>query len=68
MNFNKLKINFPLGAIASILIFIYLMTSGIWHQLSYPLKFILIIALIILFFCGDFEYQVTKETKLVNES
>jgi hypothetical protein len=60
---TKIRFAFPLGAIASIAIFIYLISSEIWYQLSFALKFLVIIALTILFFCGEFEYSKERNAQ-----
>ena len=54
---KRFKIGIPIGAIASFVIMIYLITHDIWNKLSMPLKLLAIIGLILLFFCGDIGYE-----------
>jgi uncharacterized membrane protein len=61
--FKRFKINLPIGAIASFGILIYLIENDIWNKLSGFLKVIVVFGLILLFFCGDFEYKKEIEEK-----
>lgn len=61
--FKRFKISLPIGAIASFGILIYLIENDIWNKLTDFLKVIVILGLILLFFCGDFEYKKETEEK-----
>jgi hypothetical protein len=65
-NTKYFKINFPLGAILSFIIFLYLIINDVWNELSHTLKFIVIIGLIILFFAGQIKIGRTKTEKEAN--
>lgn len=57
------KISIPLGAILSFGILIYMISYDVWNKLSWMLKFLMIIGLIVLFFCGEIKYERRKEVK-----
>lgn len=56
-------ISIPLGAILSFGILVYVITNDVWNKLSGILKFLFIVGLIILFFCGEIKYERTKDVK-----
>ena len=54
---KKFKISIPLGAIASFIIFIYMIMNGIWYEMGTNTKGLTVIGLILLFFFGRVDYE-----------
>lgn len=54
---KKFKISIPLGAIASFIIFIYMIMNGIWYEMGTNTRFLAVIGLILLFFFGNVDYE-----------
>jgi len=60
---NRIKFSIPIGAVISIITFIYLITEGVWNKLSMSLKFLAVIGLILLFLLGEVKYERQETTK-----
>jgi uncharacterized membrane protein len=60
---GTVSLSIPLGAILSFGILIYLLVNNIWNMMSYTLKFLVVIGLIVLFFCGEVKFSKSKVDK-----